>query len=238
MSKKFWNFENKNETTGALYLYGEISDITWWGDEITPSNFKKDLDKLGEITQLDIYINSGGGDVFAGQTINNMLKRHKAYKTVYIDGLAASIASVIAMAGDTIIMPGNSMMMIHNAWAFVAGDSEQLLEMAAALEKVNTTIVGEYVRKTGLDAEKVTELMKAETWMTAGEAFGYGFADEVREDVKIAASINGTKITIGNIKVDANDYKNLPTERFEPEEPKQNINENLVKIIKIHKRRN
>ena len=126
---KFWNFKAQ-DGNGELMLYGEISSATWYGDEITPKQFKDDLDSLGDIENLNIYINSGGGDVFAGQAIYTMLKRHKAFKTVYIDGLAASIASVIAMAGDKIIMPKNAIMMIHNAWTVVAGNKDELRKMA------------------------------------------------------------------------------------------------------------
>ena len=103
--KKFWNFIKNEAGDGELTLYGEISDVTWWGDEITPQQFKKDLDDLGDISNLNIYINSPGGDVFAGQTIYSILKRSQAHITVYIDGLAASIASIVAMAGDEVIMP-------------------------------------------------------------------------------------------------------------------------------------
>ena len=91
--KKFWKLKALDEKTGDLTLYGEISNETWWEDEVTPKEFKSDLDDLGEIDTLNIYINSPGGDVFAGQAIYSMLKRHKAHKNVYIDGLAASIAS-------------------------------------------------------------------------------------------------------------------------------------------------
>ena len=119
--KKFWSFKALDETTGELLLYGEISDISWWGDEVTPKQFKEDLDALGDIDVLNVYINSPGGDVFAGQAIYSMLKRHKAQVKVYIDGLAASIASLVAMAGDKVIMPANAMMMIHNPWTWCWG---------------------------------------------------------------------------------------------------------------------
>jgi ATP-dependent Clp protease protease subunit len=105
---KFWSFKALDKKTGELTLYGEIASVTWYGDEVTPKEFKADLDALGDIDTLNIYINSSGGDVFAGQAIHSMLKRHKANKNVYIDGLAASISSVIAMAGDTIFMPKNA----------------------------------------------------------------------------------------------------------------------------------
>lgn len=185
---KFWNFKNK-DGAGELTLYGEIASSTWWGDELTPKQFKDDLDSLGDIKNLNIYINSGGGDVFAGQAIHSMLKRHPANKTVYIDGLAASIASVIAMAGDKIIMPKNAMMMIHNAWTFAAGNKDDLRKMADDMEKIDASIVSTYAEKTGKSDKEITALMDAETWFTADEAVKEGFADELEAEKKIAASI-------------------------------------------------
>ena len=186
---KFWNMSVKDDI-GTIDLYGEISDVTWWGDEVTPAQFKSDLANLGDIKNLDIHINSGGGDVFAGFTIYNMISRHKAHKTVYIDGLAASIASLIAMAGDEIIMPANSMMMIHNAWAAIAGNANDLREMADELEKVDGLLRDTYVSKTGLDAEIIADMMANETWFTANEAVEKGFATEIEEAVKMAASLD------------------------------------------------
>ena len=120
---KFWEFKNEGERA-ALYLYGEISTESWWGDEVTPKEFKEDLDACSG--PLDVHINSGGGEVFAGQAIYNMLKRYDGDVTVYIDGLAASIASVIAMAGDRIVMPANALLMIHNAWTYGAGNRRRM----------------------------------------------------------------------------------------------------------------
>jgi ATP-dependent Clp protease protease subunit len=178
------------DDVGNIDLYGEISDVSWWGDEITPTQFKSDLDKLGDIKNLDIHINSGGGDVFAGFTIYNILSRHSAHKTVYVDGLAASIASLIAMAGDEIIMPTNSMMMIHNAWAVTAGNAKELRDMADELDKVDGLLRSTYVNKTGMSEDEIADLMANESWFTAEEALEKGFATSVEESVKIAASLD------------------------------------------------
>ena len=220
---KFWNFKAKDESTGELTLYGDISSATWWGDEVTPQQFKDDLDALGGISNLDIYINSGGGDVLAGQAIHSMLKRHKAYKTVYIDGLAASIASVIAMAGDKIIMPKNASMMIHNAWTLIAGNKDDLRKMADDMEKIDAGIVATYAEKTGLDESEIVSLMNAETWFTADEAVKKGFADEIEETKQIAASMDGEFLVYGNQRFDIGRYKHRPdipceahTEHTEP----------------------
>jgi len=188
---KFWNFKARGDDTGELMLYGDISSSSWYGDEVTPKDFKKDLDALGSIKNLNIYINSGGGDVFAGQAIYSMLKRHEASKTVYIDGLAASIASVIAMAGDKIIMPKNAMLMIHNAWTIMAGNANNFRKMADDMDKIDESIQAVYVDKTGISQEEIAELMDKETWLTADDALSRGFADEIEQEKKLAASTEG-----------------------------------------------
>jgi len=198
--KKFWEIKNKGNKEGELLIYSEISSDSWWGDETTPKKFKEDLDNLGEIDTLNIYINSPGGDVFAGVAIYNMLKRHKANKVVYIDGLAASIASVIAMAGDTIIMPRNAMIMIHKAWTFVGGNADDMRKMAENLDNIDVAISGSYER-TGLNNEEILALMKSETWLTADEAIEKGFADELEVEKEIAACIGSDFF---------NRYKNVP----------------------------
>lgn len=210
MPNKFWNFKNKDEKTGELLLYGDISNSTWWGDEVTPKQFKADLDALGEVEELSIYINSGGGDVFAGQAIYSMLKRHKANKIVYIDGLAASIASVIAMAGNKIVMPANAMMMIHNAYTLVRGNKENLRKMADDLEKIDGSIVAVYTEKTGLKEKDIQEKMDAETWFSAKEAIEQGFADEIEEEKLLSASLDGGFLMLNNQKFDLDRYKNKP----------------------------
>ena len=134
---KFWQFKaNTEDGPAELLLYGDISSSSWWGDEVTPKEFKKDLDDLGNVDEINVFINSDGGDVFAGQTIYSMLKRHKAKITVYVDGLAASIASVIAMAGDIIKMPKNSMMMIHNPWTWGAGYAADFRKLVDDKDKI------------------------------------------------------------------------------------------------------
>lgn len=208
MEKHFWAFKNKGNKTGELLLYGDIASISWWGDEVTPKQFKEDLDALGDIDILNVYINSDGGDVFAGQAIHSMLKRHKAKVNVHIDGLAASIASVVAMAGDKIYMPSNSMMMVHKAWTWTAGNSDDLRKMADDLEKIEETIVNAYRDKSGLSVKKIKELMEAETWMTAEEAVQYGFADEVEKAKQIAASINKGHLIMNGLDVDLGKFKN------------------------------
>jgi ATP-dependent protease ClpP protease subunit len=156
---------------------------------VSAQSFQRDLKALGDVTSLEIHINSPGGDVFEGTTIHNMIKAHKAAtKTVIIDGLAASIASIIAMAGDKIVMPKNAMMMIHDPSMVAWGRPEDLTKAADTLTKVRGTLVSTYADRTGLDAAEVAQLMAEETWFTAQEAVDKGFADETTAEVKMAAS--------------------------------------------------
>ena len=190
LKKKFWNFKAIDETTGELTLYGEISNETWYGDEVTPKEFKAGLDSLGDIETLNVYINSPGGDVFAGQTIYSILKRHKAHKNIYVDGLAASIASVIAMAGSTIFMPKNSMMMIHNPWTFGVGNASDFRKLAEDLDKIRESLISAYEDRSALMRDEIIDIMDKETWLTASECMEYGFCDVVEEEKQIAASID------------------------------------------------
>ncbi|WP_058953050.1 head maturation protease, ClpP-related [Clostridium tyrobutyricum] len=215
-TKKFWTFNAKeNSNEGELLLYGDISDSTWWGDEITPKNFKEELDSLGDIKTLNVYINSGGGDVFAGQAIYSMLKRHSATVNVYVDGLAASIASIIAMAGDNVKMPKNSMLMVHNPWSFGMGNANDFRKLADDLDKVRESMISVYEDKTGMEKEKIVELLDAETWMTAEEAVEFGFADEIEEEKQVAASLNNRIFDINGLEVDITKYKNLQVSKIQ-----------------------
>jgi len=222
-TNRFWNFKNQSDAVGELTIYGPISVSSWWGDEVTPKQFKSDLDALGEISELNIYINSDGGDVFAGQAIHSMLKRHSAKKTVYVDGLAASIASVIVMAGDTVIMPNNAMIMIHNPWTFAYGYSSDFRKVADDLDKIRESIIAVYEGKTALLRDEIIEMMDAETWLTAEEAKEYGFADEIEEEKQVAASIDGGFLVLNSVKMDLSKYKNKP--KFMPVESKKQADE-------------
>lgn len=192
MSKKYWEFKNKSNNEADLYLYIEIA--SWGGGYAAHSaqSFKQELDDLGNIDTLNIYINSPGGDVFEGVTIMNMLKRKKCTKNIYVDGLAASIASVIAMSGDNIIMPSNAMMMIHNAWTVAMGNSNEFRKLADDLEKINTSIRQAYLDKAGdkLDEATLINLMDNESWLTAQECYDYGLCDQVGENTSIAAKFD------------------------------------------------
>ena len=182
MTRKFWNWVRNEEPDSfgserTLYLDGEISDETWYGDEVTPKLFKDELNAGdGNIT---LWINSPGGDVFAAAQIYNMLMDYKGNVTVKIDALAASAASVIAMAGTKVCMSPVAMLMIHNPATIAIGDTEEMQKAIDMLSEVKESIMNAYEIKSGLSRAKISKLMDAETWMNAKEARKLGFADEV-----------------------------------------------------------
>lgn len=188
---KYWSLKTKSKDTAELFLYEEIS--SWSGQNSCGSakKFTEDIDALGDIKTLNIYINSPGGDVFEGTSIYNFLIRLKCIKNVYIDGMAASIASVIAIAGDKVSMPDNSMMMIHNVWSYCVGNAARMRKAAEDIDKYNDNIKTIYLQRTKgkISPEKLTELMDNETWLSAKECLEYGFCDEVTEAIKMSACI-------------------------------------------------
>ena len=178
MKRKFWNWvRNENDESRTLFLNGEISDETWYGDEVTPKMFKEELqDGEGDIT---VWINSPGGDVFAAAQIYNMLMDYKGNVTVKIDGLAASAASVIAMAGTEGQMSPVAMMMIHNPATIAIGDSSEMKKAIDMLDEVKESIMNAYEIKTGLSRSRISHLMDAESWFNAKKAVELGFADKL-----------------------------------------------------------
>ena len=181
MKRKFWNWVRNEDGGGrTLYLDGEISDETWYGDEVTPELFRRELEAgQGSIT---VWINSPGGDVFAAAQIYNMLMEYKGDVTVRVDALAASAASVIAMAGTTVQMSPVAMMMIHNPMTIAIGDSEEMKRAVAMLDEVKESIMNAYEIKTGLNRTKISHLMDAESWFNAKKAVELGFADGILGD--------------------------------------------------------
>ena len=175
--RKFWNWVRDSDEERTLYLNGVISEETWWGDEVTPKMFKDEL--LADTGDITVWINSPGGDVFAAAQIYNMLMEYTGKVNVKIDGLAASAASVIAMAGGDVYMSPVSMLMIHNPSTIAIGDSEEMLRAKALLDEVKESIINAYELKTGLSRTKLSHLMDAESWMNANKAIELGFADKI-----------------------------------------------------------
>lgn len=183
----------ENNNSADIFIYGEITKYAWeeYG-EVSSITFKNELDELGDVEVIHLYINSPGGSVFEGITIGNMLTRHKARVIVHVDGVAASIASVIAMAGDEIRMPKNAMMMIHNAWTFAWGNAKELRKVADDLDRISNSSMQSYLQKAGdkLSEEKLQEMLDAETWLSADEALEVGLCDTVEAANQAVASIN------------------------------------------------
>lgn len=180
---KFWKWSNAVESTDSeLILDGQISSETWWGDEVTPAAFREELKQ--HKSNLVVKINSPGGDVFAGISIYNALREFEHEVTIQVDGIAASIASVIAMAGDKIIMSPGSMMMIHKPWTMAIGDANEMDKVKEVLNSIEKSIVPIYSSRSGKSNEEIEALLEAETWMTATEAVEQGFADEAVEAKK------------------------------------------------------
>ena len=183
-----WKVTAKSDSEAEILLYDEIADFDSesWGTTSAKGLINK-IKALGSVKNITMRINSVGGDVFEAQAMYSYLKSHPANITVRVDGLAASAASVVAMAGNKVIMPSNALMMIHNPAGGVWGEAEDMRDTAEILDKIRDTIANVYVAKTGLDREKVISMMDSETWMDASEAHELKFCDEVAEAVEITA---------------------------------------------------
>ena len=162
--KKWFDIINKADKT-EIWIYEQIGEDFWSGDGTTAKSFQKELSGI-KAKQIDLHVNSPGGDVFDGLTIYNLIKQHPANVTTYIDGLAASIASVIALAGDKIIMAENALFMVHNPYGHTMGSADEMRKMADVLDKVKDSIALAYTNKTGKTEDEINELMNSETWVS------------------------------------------------------------------------
>lgn len=208
--KQYFAMKKASTGRGEIHIYGDIINEDWrWENDTSAVSFRDALAALDDVEVIDLRINSGGGDVFEASAIYNMLKRHRARVEVHIDGLAASAASVIAMAGDKVTMPKNSMMMIHNMWTIVMGNHNDLRKVADEAEKINdSTVKQSYLDKNPeLDADELSRLLDEETWLTADEALAMGLIDEVTTVTQAAASLTDEQIAR---------YKNAPSALVEP----------------------
>ena len=177
MKRKFWNWVRNEGEKRTLLLDGEISDETWFGDEVTPAIFREELHAAeGDVV---LWINSPGGDCFAAAQIYNMLMDYPGNVTVRIDSLAASAASVIAMAGTTVEIFPVGMILVHNPMTVSIGDVQEMERAIALLAEVKESIINAYEIKTGMSRSKISRLMDAETWMNAKKAVELGFADAI-----------------------------------------------------------
>lgn len=177
-------FINRGKT-GEIWLYDQVGE-GWFGG-MSAKQFISELNGLGKVDVINLHINSPGGSVFEGNAIYNTLVNHPARVEVDIDGLAASIASVIAMAGDEIRMADNAMLMVHQPYTVAQGDSAELRKTAELLDQLGVSLVNTYAKRTGIPAAQIAAMMAAETWMSASEAVQNGFADRATEEQRIAA---------------------------------------------------
>jgi len=180
---------NAKADSAEVWIYDDIGE--GWVGGISAKAFVEDLNKIKAAGTLSVRINSEGGNVFDGLTIYNALKRHPARVVVDVDGLAASIASVIAMAGDEIRMAANSFMMIHDPWVVTGGTADELRTMAETMDKVRAKLLDTYVGRAGDErAVQLDSMMAAETWLTAEEALEAGLIDKITNEMRVAARIN------------------------------------------------
>lgn len=209
--KKINNFISASEKVnnngiGELYIYGDIADTKWWNEDITPIQIKNALDDMGEISQLDIHINSYGGSVFAGNAIVNLIgnykKKRKCAVNTYIEGIAASMASGISTVGDKVYMANNSLYIVHKPLSEVKGNANDLEKAIEMLNKAEETLVVNYMKKFNGTEEELRQMLSDETWLTAEEAQGYGFVDEITDSVEIVASVKSNSLIINKMEFD------------------------------------
>lgn len=209
--KKINNFISASEKAnnngiGELYIYGDIADTKWWVEDVTPIEIKNALDNMGEIAQLDVHINSYGGSVFAGNAIVNLIENYKKKRKcsvyTYIEGLAASMASGISTVGDKVYMANNSLYMVHKPLSYVSGNANDLEKEIEILNKVEDTLVANYMKKFNGTEEELRQMLSDETWLTAEEAQDYGFVDEIIDSVEIVASAKSNSLIINKMEFD------------------------------------
>lgn len=179
--------KNRGNKSAEMSIYGPIGN-DWYGDGVSAASFSKALKALGTVNTIDLRINSEGGVVTDARAMYNLLVQHDATVNVHIDGIAASAASFLAMAGDTITIAEGGFFMIHNARAVAAGEAGDFRKMADVLDLVNDTIRDTYIARTGIEANKVKSWMDKETWFSGVQAVEHGFCDEISENYQRVAA--------------------------------------------------
>lgn len=210
MNNKWYNIQGKaTDAVAEVYIFNEIGAYG-----ITAQDFISEMKEYKD-TPVNLRINCIGGDVFDGMAMYNIIKKREAKTTAYIEGIAASMGSVIALAADEVVMAENSLFMIHNAWGGAMGEAEDMRKTASVLEKISGEIASIYKRKTRLSLDRITDMMDEETWLNAQEAYELGFIDSISDSIKVAA------------KYDVSKFKNITTEQIHN---KLNINVNNKKM--------
>ena len=210
MNNKWYNIQGKaTDAVAEIYIFDEIGAYG-----ITAQDFIAEMKEYKD-TPVNLRINCIGGDVFDGMAMYNIIKKREAKTTAYIEGIAASMGSVIALAADEVVMAENSLFMIHNAWGGAMGEAEDMRKTASVLEKISGEIASIYKRKTRLSLDRIQDMMDEETWLNAEEAYELGFIDSISDSIKVAA------------KYDVSKFKNITTEQIHN---KLNINVNNKKM--------
>jgi len=194
--KQWYKIEAKTSDISEIWIYEEIGEDIWDGTGVSAKAFQKELSDI-KSPNIHLHINSFGGQVFEGIAIFNLLKQHPAVITTYIDGLAASIASVIALAGDKVIMASNALYMIHLPWGVAQGTANDMRDTANILDKIKSTMTTIYLEKCNkkkkdkdmMSGSDIDSMMEEETWLTAQEAYDMGFCDEIGEKMDMAACV-------------------------------------------------
>lgn len=230
--RKFWNWTSNENESRVLRIEGVIAEESWLGDEITPKQFKTELDS-GE-GDIEIWLCSPGGDVFAAAQIYNMLMDYKGKVTVKIDGLAASAASVIAMSGEEILVSPVSQIMIHNPMTIAVGDSEEMSKAIEMLSEIKESIINAYELKTNLPRSKISKMMDSETWMNANKAVELGFADGILFSDRYLNSENDESVIFSRASVTNNVLNKLKSIK----ETKKISTESLYKRLELLKGEN
>lgn len=227
-NKKQYYSLYQEEDTAVLNIFGDITSWAWEElGEMSNVLLSKKLEELGDVSVIDVYINSYGGEVAEGLAIYNALKRHKAKIRTHVDGFACSIASVIFMAGDERIMPSTSCLMIHNPWTVTAGNAKELRKQAEDLDVIGECSINAYMEHVNISEDELKELLDNETWLSSKEAVELGFAtevDESEESDNVSQSVKGKVIEMllkNNVKQECNSN---PLEETEEEPPKEEDN--------------
>lgn len=190
MKERFYQLTNVSEDSATLYIYGDITSIKWFENDVCVYDLAKEIGDLGG-KALTVRINSYGGEVAEGLAIYNLLKSYEGEVTTVCDGFACSAASVVFMAGAKRIMPRSSLLMIHNAWTWASGDADDLRKAADDLEKITQPSIEIYTSVSNLDADEIKAMMDAETWIDADEALDFGFATEISEEAAMQSLKDG-----------------------------------------------
>lgn len=223
--KKYYAL-TKKDNEAHINIYGDITSWPWLESDVSSYTLAKEIEGL-DVDTIHVYINSYGGEVAEGLAIYNSLKRHKAKVITYDDGFACSVASVIFMAGDERIMSNASLMMIHNAWTYTAGNANQLRKEADDLETITQASINAYMTEVNITEEELKELLDAETWLSPQEALEMGFATSIVNDNatnKVSQNIKKTLMSI----IQTKEEKKPKKQNLEDELPKESVKENKV----------